>query len=61
MYRFIDSMESKKEEANNFDLLSKIYSQFTAENKDNLLETAKTLLKVQKKNKRLIHKLNKES
>jgi Zn-dependent M16 (insulinase) family peptidase len=37
-----------KKEVNNFDQLSKVYSQFTDENKEKLVKTAKRLLKLQK-------------
>jgi hypothetical protein len=37
-----------KKEVNKFDYLSQIYERFTEENKENLMKTAKNLLKVQK-------------
>jgi len=36
-----------REKVNKFDQISAIFSQFSEENKDKLLETAKSLLKIQ--------------
>ena len=43
-----------EQEVNKFSTLSKIYSQFTEINKEKLVKTAKTLLKVQKEDTEML-------